>query len=512
MRRRLLAAGAVVLALGLAACSGGSSDETTSNGAAESGGTLTLAPIVVAQPWDLKDAGLGNNTIYYQPVYDQLFRLDPKAEVGPNLATEWTYDETLTKLTVTLRDDVTFTDGEAFNAEAVKANLMNTKSGTNEAANQLKSVDSVDVVDEFTATINLNAPDPSLVPNLGSTAGMMASPAAIGTPGLQTTPVGSGPYMMDEANTTIDAKYTFVRNPDYWNTEAFPFDTVVLTPLTDSNAVMNALQAGQVDGALVSDQKNIATLEGAGLNTVQYASGDVSGLYIWDRAGVMVPALGELKVRQAINLAFDRQTIIDTAFGGAGSLSTQLFNPDTAAYDAELNDTYPYDVDEAKKLLAEAGYPDGFELTMPDLSAFSAGAQAAVVEQLAAIGITVNLETVPLDTVINDLLAGKWAASFFQLASFRPWDTIQIQLTPDALWNPLKFEDPTLTDLINQSQLATGADQDALFKEINAYTVEQAWNAPWSAVQSTFAYSDNVQVTTQAFATSPGLYNFSPAS
>ncbi len=509
MRKRWLAAGTAALMLGLTACGGGSGGGDSTGGSGST--TLTLAPVVVAQPWDPKDAGLGNNTVYYQPVYDQLFRLDPEAEVQPNLATEWSYDETLTKLSLTLRDDVTFTDGTPFNAAAVQANIMNTKSGTNEAANQLKSVESVDVVDDTHAVINLNAPDPSLVPNLGSTAGMMACPDAIGTPELQTTPCGSGPYVLDDANTTVDAKYTFTRNPDYWNTEAFPFDTIVLTPLSDSTAVMNALQSGQVDGALVTDTKNVATLEGAGLNILEYPSGDVSGFYIWDRGGAMVPALADVRVRQALNYAFDREAIIDAAFNGYGTPTTQVFNPDTTAYDATLDEAYPYDPEKAMQLLADAGYADGFTLTMPDLSAFNAGAQAAIVEQLTAIGIEVVLDPLPLDQVIDALLNGKYPVSFFSLASFRPWDTIQIQLTPDALWNPFRYEDPTVTDLINQAQMATGEEQDALFRQINEYTVEQAWNAVWSDVQNTYAYSDDVEVTAQKFAIVPGIYNFTPA-
>ncbi|MEZ0448322.1 ABC transporter substrate-binding protein [Cellulomonas sp. ICMP 17802] len=509
MRRRLLVIGPIALTLALAACSGGGTSGTSSGSG--SGGTLTLAPVVVAQPWDLKDAGLGNNTIYYQPVYDQLFRLDPEANPQPNLATKWEYDDALTTLTVTLRDDVKFTDGEPFNAAAVQANLMNTKSGTNEAANQLKSVASVDVVNDTTAAIHLTAPDPSLVPNLGNTAGMMACPKAIGTAELQTTPCGSGPYVMDKANTTVDAKYTFTRNADYWNTKAFPFDKIVLTPLTDSTAVLNALQSGQVDGAVVTDSKNVATVKGAGLNTLEYQPGSIMGFYIWDRAGTIQPALADVKVRQAINMAFDRQTIIDSALAGLGKPQAQLFNAQTAAYDASLNDLYPYDPTKAKKLMAEAGYADGFELTMPDLSAFNAGAQAAIVEELGAIGIKVTLENAPLDTVINDMLAGKWATSFFQLDSFRPWDTIQIQLTKDALWNPFHYEDPKVTDLINQAQVATGADQDALYKQINTYVTEQAWDAPWTAATATYAYSKRVKVVAQNFSSTPALYNFTPA-
>ncbi|WP_426592124.1 ABC transporter substrate-binding protein [Cellulomonas sp. McL0617] len=511
MRKRLLAAGSVALALALAACSGGGSGSGSTSGSGASGGTLTLAPVVVAQPWDLKDAGLGNNTIYYQPVYDQLFRLDPKADPGPNLATKWSYDDTLTKLTVTLRSDVKFTDGETFDATAVQANLMNTKSGTNEAANQLKSVQSVDVVDPTTAVINLSAPDPSLVPNLGSTAGMMACPKAIGTAELQTTPCGSGPYVMDKANTTTDAKYTFTRNPTYWNTKAFPFDKVVLTPLTDSSAVLNALQAGQVDGALITDTKNVATVKGAGLNTVEYQPGSIMGFYIWDRAGTIQPALKDVRVRQAINYAFDRQKIIDSALAGQGKPQAQLFNAQTVAYDPALDTKYAYNPTKAKQLLADAGYANGFELTMPDLTAFNAGGQAAIVEELGAIGIKVKLDNAPLDTVINDMLAGKWATGFFQLDSFRPWDTIQIELTKDALWNPFHYEDPKVTDLINQAQVATGTAQDDLYKQINTYVTDQAWDAPWTAAVSTYAYDKKVKVVAQNFAATPSLYNFTPA-
>lgn len=510
MRKRWIVAGAAAIMMGLAACSGGSGGDPS--GAPQGNLTLTLAPIAPAQPWDLKDAGLGHNTIYYQPVYDQLFRLDANADVQPNLATEWSYDDTQTKLSLTLRDDVTFTDGTVFDGEAVKANLLNTKTGTNEAAGMLQLVDSVDVVDATHVVVNLTSPDPSLVPNLGNTAGMMASPAAIGTEGLQTTPVGSGPYVLDVANTTVDAKYTFTRNPDYWNPDAFPFDKIVLTPLNDATAMLNALQAGQIDGGFVSDTKNVATLEGAGLNILTYPSGDVSGLYIWDRAGDLVPALGDVKVRQAINFAFDKDTIIKTAFTGYGIATTQAFNPDGAAFDPALNDVYTYDVAKAKDLMAQAGYADGFELTMPDLTAFNPGAQAAIVEQLGAIGITVKLDPLPLDQVIDALLNGKYAASYFQLASFRPWDTSVIQIPENALWNPFRYTDPTIKGLLDQASAATGAEQDAIFRDVNEYLVNQAWNAPWTDVVSNFAYSSKVAVTPQKFAIVPYLYNFTPAS
>lgn len=158
MRRIALTAVSAVLMLSAAACGSGSG---SGSGKAATGGTLTLAPLVAAQPWDLADAGLGNNTQYYQPVYDSLLRLSPTAEVKPNLATKWSYNAARTVLTMTLRTGVKFTDGTALDATAVKTNLLHTEKGTSEAAGQLKGITGVDVVNATTVEIRLSVPDPS---------------------------------------------------------------------------------------------------------------------------------------------------------------------------------------------------------------------------------------------------------------------------------------------------------------------------------------------------------------
>ncbi|GAA4697472.1 ABC transporter substrate-binding protein [Phytohabitans rumicis] len=510
MRRLVLTAAATALTLFAAACGGGSGSSSSGSGAA-SGGTLTLAPLVQAQPWDLKDAGLGNNTQYYQPVYDSLLRLDPQANPVANLATEWSYDATNTVLTLKLRTDVKFTDGTAFDANAVKVNLLHTKTGTNEAAGQLKAVKTVDAVDASTAKITLSVPDPSFVANLGSVAGMMASPKAIEAGTLKTEPVGSGPYTLDKSATTSGSVYTFVRNPSYWNTAAFPYDKIVLKPLTDPTAVLNALRSGQVNGAVITNSKNIAPAKSSGLTVTEYTPGDVEGLYIWDRGGKIVKALGDVRVRQALNYAFDRDAIVKTARQGMGQVTAQVFNPTGSAYDASLNQKYPYDPTKAKQLLAEAGYPNGFEVTMPDLSGFFPDQQAALTQQLTDIGVKVKLDKVPADQVISSLLSGKYAMSYFVLASFRPWDTIVIQAQPDSLWNIMKYSDPTVDGLIKQAQSATGDAQAALYKQINTTMVDQAWNAPWDFVENAYVTTKGVEVTPQAYAAVPPIYNFKPA-
>ncbi|MBK3574727.1 peptide ABC transporter substrate-binding protein [Streptomyces sp. MBT65] len=507
MRRITLTAVAVTLALAATACGSGSG---SGSGKGATGGTLTLAPLVQAQPWDLADAGLGNNTQYYQPVYDSLFRISPTAEVTPNLATKWSYDAARTELTLTLRTGVKFTDGTALDAAAVKTNLLHTKGGTNEAAGQLKGISGVDVVDASTVRIRLSAPDPSLLANLGNVAGMIASPKAIAAGTLKSAPVGSGPYTLDKSATTSGSTYTFVRNPGYWNKSAFPFDKIVLKPLTDPTATLNALRSGQINGAVLTSAKNIAPARNSGLTITKYTSGDVEGLYIWDRAGKQVKALGDVRVRQALNYAFDRETIVKTAKGGMGQATTQIFNPAGSAFEKSLDSTYTYDPAKAKKLLAAAGYPDGFTVTMPDFSAVFPDQQAAMTQQLEDIGVKVKLDKVPVDQVLSRLLAGKYPMSYMVLASFRPWDTIQLQVTKASLWNPLHTDDPKAESLIKQARAATGAKQDALFKDLNTYLVDQAWNAPWDSVQNNYATSKNITFTPQEFAAVPPIYNFKP--
>ncbi len=165
---------------------------------------------------------------------------------------------------------------------------------------------------------------------------------------------------------------------------------------------------------------------------------------MFDRKGTLVPALAEPKVRQAINMALDRDAIHAKVFGGKGKATSQVFSSTSDAYIPELDKKYPFDVDAAKKLLADAGYANGFTLPMPDVSPIYPDQQAAVTEALTAIGVTPQYQPVNGQTFISDLLAGKYPAAIFGLNSPRPWDFAQIALTPESLWNPFHVSDPTV--------------------------------------------------------------------
>ena len=507
MRKYLIAAATAAALLTTATgCAGGSSS------ASSQPTTLSLSQIAAPDSFAPGNFGTGPNSQYLQPVYDSLLRNDEKGEPTPNVATEWSYDATQTTLSLTLRDGITFTDGSKLDAAAVKTGLEAAKKGTGEAGGQLRELKSVDVVDPTHVKLILTAPDPSLLPNLGGNAGMLASPAAVGKESLKTVPVGSGPYVLDKAQTQAGNKYVYTRNNSYWgDKKSYPYDTINITVFNDNNAMENALRSGQIDSAVVPS-KDVASLKSAGLNVVSLPAYTTSGLFLFDREGKLAPALADVRVRQAINYAFDRDAIVKQAYGGAGTSTAQLFSTDSSAYDEALNGKYTYDVAKAKQLLAEAGYANGFELKMPDVSPIYPAQQAATTEALKAIGITPVYEPVNGQTFISDLLGGKYPAAIFGLDSHRSWDIAQLALAPESLWNTLHVSDPKVVSLIGQAQKETGDQQVQTFKKLNEYVVDQAWFAPWIQPNNDFAISKKVTVKPQKFSTALPIWNFAPAS
>ncbi|MFE5038450.1 ABC transporter substrate-binding protein [Streptomyces sp. NPDC056683] len=501
MRKTVAFIGAGILTATVAACGGGTQ-------AAGSDRTLTLAESVTATPWDLAKASMGPEAQYYQPVYDTLIRLDTKGEPTPNLATSWTYDKVQTTLTLRLRDGVKFTDGTALDATAVRENLMHTKSGTGTAAGEIQDITGVDVVDAHTVAVRLSHPTAAFLPALGQVSGMIASPKALDA---TRTPVGSGPYKLDTSATTAGQTYTYTRNPDYWNAKAFPYGKIVIKYLADPTARTNALLSGQLDGATLNLNR-VKTVKARGLNVVTYQPGDVEGLYIWDRAGKKVPALGKLKVRQALNYAFDKQALIKSTKTGLGTPTTQVFAKGEDGYQAALNDTYSYDPKKAKELLAEAGYPNGFSVTIPDFSAIFPQEQAALTQSLKDIGIKVTLDSLPTDQIFSAMLSGKYAMSYFKLGAPTAWDKVQLELTNKSTWNPFKYDDPKADDLIARIGRATGTAREKLFEQLNTYVVDQAWNAPWSVIANAYATAKDVKLTPQPGSQYPPIYNYTPAN
>jgi peptide/nickel transport system substrate-binding protein len=511
-RKRLAAlAAAAAMALALTACT----SDSDGSGSGRAGGTsesLTLGAVLPPTSFAANATNWGNESIFVQAVYDSLLRETPDAEIEPWLATEWSYDDTKTVLTMTLRDDVTFTDGTKFDADVAAQNLLRFKTGTSPQASAMALVSEVTAEDPTTLRITLSQPDPALLLSLAQNPGAMASPASFDAEDAQTNPVGSGPYVLDTEQTVVGSTYVFERNQDYWAPEDQHYQTLTINVLDNAQTQVNAIQGGQVDLLNLVDASSMEQVEAAGF--VAYPSeNNWQGLFLFDRQGQLNPALGDVRVRQAIAHAIDRDAMLEAVAGGRGTVTGQIFNPDNPAYDESLDDQYPYDPDRAKELLDEAGYADGFTLQMPLVQLGTTAVYDLTQQYLEEVGITVEFVNTPVADIIGELVGAKYAAAFFILQQLpTAWQDANLTIAQTAPFNVFHGQDSTVDGLLQTIQTGSQADSDKAAQELNQYVVDQAWFVPFFRAQGNIVASAQTEVELQVDAPFPSLWNISPKS
>jgi len=502
---------AVAATVALAGCSSGNSGNSGgSGGSGSSGGTLTLGISIPSTTFAAQNAAWGNESILNQAVYDSLLKADPDGKIQPNLATDWKYNDDNTVLTLTLRDDVKFTDGTPFNADAAAQNLIRFRDGTSPNKSNLANLADAKAVDDTHVELTLKQPDPAMLTYLTQNSGLQESPKAFTASDVATVPVGSGPYTLNTSDTVAGSSYVFDKNKDYWNPDDQHYDKVVMNVYADPTATLNAIQGGQVNVSSVADNTTLPQMEGAGY-TANAQELDWQGLLLSDREGKLTPALKELKVRQAINMALDRKAILKTLGAGYGTVTEQVFPTYSPSFDKSLDKTYPYDVDKAKQLMSEAGYADGFTLSMPRVNLLPAASFTLVADQLSKIGITVDFKDEQISDYISKILGAQYSASLFQLQQDpTDWQLSQFQIAAAAPWNTFHIADPKVEELIGQLQTGDESTAAKAGKELNKYVVENAWFAPFFRGQNTKVTDANTKVEMQAGNTWPYLWNIQP--
>ncbi|MDO1582637.1 ABC transporter substrate-binding protein [Rhizobium oryzicola] len=470
--------------------------------------TLALAARIDNDSFDRGKLNIGNTVQYWMPIFDTLLVYTPDAKIVPNVAESWTYNADNTVLTIVLRAGVKFTDGTSVDANAVKANLEYLATANGPNSYMARTIKEIGVKSPQELELRLAEPDPALLYNLTTVAGALASPATLGKEGSNEHPVGSGPYVYDASASVAGRQYVYRRNPEYWNPSAFPFKQVTITPISDTVARINAISSHQVDAAIASP-KEIKQATAAGLK-VHLGDVDFLGLTLADREGKLNPPLADVRVRKAINLAFDRASILKFVDLGYGTATNQIFGKTSEAFLPELQDYYPYDPAKAKALLAEAGYANGFTLDMPQIGPFAAY-EPIVTQQLGAIGIKVNWQKLAPGSAIPQIRSGKYPAFIFTFGMITPWSDFRQYLLPDAPFNPLKANDPKLLDLIREAQVATGDAQKAKFQAVNRYIVDKAWFAPWYRINTVYFTTPDTDVDMEPGNNVPYIRNFRPA-
>ncbi|MGD9485762.1 ABC transporter substrate-binding protein [Streptomyces sp. TRM70308] len=507
--RRTTRSGALAACVAASLVLAGCADSGTARAGSS---TLDIATLTFPQSLDPAQA-VGSALPFFQATYDTLVKREPDGGFSPMLATAWEYDDDRTELSLTLRKDVKFADGTAFDAAAVKANMERFKKGGGADAKWLNDLESVQVVDAAHVTLELKQPNPAMLFYLSDAAGLMANPAKFGeADSLKTTPDGTGPYRLDKARTTIGTRWVYERNEDYWG-ERLPYDTLTISFFDNETAIVNGLKTGQVNAALLqtADQQ-VAIESDPGMETVKQAF-DFQGLLLFDRDGKLAPALKDARVRQALNYAIDRETMLSVIRQERGQVTSQVFGPDTQGYDEKLDTYYSHDPARARKLLAEAGYAEGFTLKLPRIS--------AIVNDALATSLATDFEAVGVDLVWDELDGGSAIQKVFtdraypgmvmnigQAAS--DWIVVNELVTPGA-FNMFGTTDPTVRELVPEIQAGSDEQAAQAARELNAHLVREGWFVPFYRMTYLHVSDGTVKITPQSGMAVPSIYNYAPA-
>ncbi|MCB2106635.1 MAG: ABC transporter substrate-binding protein [Rhodobacteraceae bacterium] len=348
-------------------------------------------------------------TLPWAAIFDTLTKLDDSGRADLALAVDWKNEDEFTWV-FKLREGVTFQNGEPFTADAVvnAIKYLNSRDGRlRTLAGVLHMVTKAEARDDFTVVLTTNAPTPLLPLHLRQL--RIPAPKAwqeLGPDKFAERPIGSGPYAVEK---WADAEIDLVAFPDAWRKAKA--GAVTIRQIPDVAARVAALQSGAIDLAMfltVEDEPSVARAGG------QLVARREPSLWYTTFIPTQDTPLKDPRVRVAMNLAVDRQRIVDTLMAGATQPATQFALPSSFGYDPELTG-FPYDPERAKFLLADAGYYKGFSLVITLMQGTgSDDVYQLIAADLAAVGIRAELRSVPLTQYVKYMRDGTWPGPAYQ--------------------------------------------------------------------------------------------------
>jgi len=400
---------------------------------AASGETLRMASQGDATSLDPHSHNESFTNYFLANIYEGLVARDRNFEIAGQLAESWEQVDPTT-WRFDLRDGVTFHDGSAFASDDVIFSINRARAESSNFKHVLASVESVTAIDEMTVEIRTTAPNPILLNDLldlmildkqwaeangaEEPINLQAEEKAYSA----TNANGTGPYSV--TSRAQGERTVLAANPDYWG-EMGNITEVVFTPINNASTLVSALLSQEVDLVMPLPLQDIPRVESAdGVKVV--SSPEARTMYIgmdqWRDQIIESPVEGnpflDLRVRQAFAHAISAEAIIDRVMQGQATLSTQYVMDKVNGYNPNLT-RLPYDPQKAKTLLTQAGYPDGFELTMDcstDRYVNDGQICQATVSLLAQVGIKVNLIAQPKAQFFPKVVAPDFGTSFFMLS------------------------------------------------------------------------------------------------
>lgn len=433
-------------------------------------------------------------------VYEPLVRLNGDLKVVPALATEWTFAPDAKTLTFKLDPKAKFHNGQPVTAADVKASftrILDQATGAAARANYA-SIASIDTPDDHTVVFNLSQPDVPLLTAMGSINAAIVPASEIAAGKIGTAAIGSGPFKLESWEP--NAHEVLKANAE-WAGGKVGVDGIDIKVLPDENAILAALRAKQVDFALLNDPL-VATLvprvAGLTLNRKPVLSYHVLQL------NPSRKPMTELAVRQAISCAIDRKDVLDTALLGEGEVTGPLTMPQYRS-DPKTLFCYSRDLAKARKLMADAGYADGFSATVIAATGEppTAAAEAQVIQsQLKEIGIKLDIKLMELNVYVDTWLKGDFdMAVALNGGRADPYSMYNRYWTKTGnLQKVANYIDDTLDDLMQKGRVETDpAKRKEIFAAFDKHLTEVS---PWIWLYTGYAYTAQQQ-NVQGFVPTP---------
>jgi len=418
-------------------------------------------------------SGTSVPTIYtHRAIFDGLTFLTEEGDVLPHLATSWTMIDKVT-WQFHLREGVTFSNGTPFTAESVvfAVDYLTSEEGIIEsAARELGSIASARVVDDHTVIISLKYPDPLLDAKVEQL--LIVEPGQwqrLGRDGFAREPIGTGPFILDRwegASAHLSAYMGSWRPPKV--------DKLEFIALPDPSSRVQGILAGRIDLAVSLSLDDARIIEAAGgVMDIGRISSTLGVVFLLTRLPDNHP-LRDVRVRQALNYAVNKQAYVDALFGGFSRPASQPTTEASFGFNPELK-PYPYDPQRAHSLLVDAGYPDGFDFTVE--ATIGGGASLApaverVASDLGRIGVQMTIRTIPVQQLIRGVQQGDWKGEAFIMnySSSSSRDSLRTMRMHSCLWRAAWYCDEEITEKI-RTALAEGdlEKRKRLTQEIMAY-------------------------------------------
>ncbi|GGL86666.1 ABC transporter substrate-binding protein [Nakamurella endophytica] len=410
-------------------------------------------------------------------VYGRLVALDQDGKLVPDLASKWSTSADGKTLSFTLRSGVSWQDGDPFTAADVKASLeriLDEKTAA-VARSNLSSITKIDAADG-TVTLTLSGPSTALLYSLASVNAAILHDKDIQANTIAKTPDGTGPFSWK--SWAQGQQVVLAANPSYW-AGAPKIGTVQFRVIPAESSIVSGMKAGAFQIGLLSDP-TVADNAGSSdrFQLVKQPTLAYHALMLNGRRG----PLQKLEVRQAIACAVDRDQVVKTAANGDGTVTGPITSPGFSYSPTEGLPCTPGDTAAAKKMLADAGYPDGFSLhTIVETGEYA----TAVAEgqnlqaQLKAIGVTLDLQQLTTDPYVKAWLAADFdAAVALNGGSYDPYLMYGRYFTQGgSLSGPAGLESPTLASLLVKGNTSTDdAQRQTTYRDLQQELLKES---PW---------------------------------